>query len=84
MRSRCETDEPAEVVLEKFGRVPEQVRDAAFLIPPRPGPDDQFAMVQQPGFAPRLFEGAGHFFIGHAADALGFHRDAFVEIKFRE
>jgi hypothetical protein len=52
--------------------VPEQVGDAAFLEPPRPGPDDQFVVVQQPGFAPRLFKGAGHFLVRHCANALGF------------
>src|SRR3982074_1558967 len=36
------------------------------------------------GFAPRLFKGAGHFLVGHCADALGFHPDVFVEINPRE
>src|SRR4030081_2330460 len=36
------------------------------------------------GLAPRLVKGAGHFLVGHCADALGFHRDVSLEIKLRE
>jgi len=45
-------------VAQELRWLPEQVGDAAFLKPPRPGPDDQFAIVQQSGFAPCLFKGA--------------------------